>query len=376
MSSPVRQLQERLAQATSAAECVAALIELAHLHAAEFRERDALRYTREALNIARARNDRPALGRALAAATRCHYQRGDYESVVATAIDSMDTHAEGDLAGRSAALQNVALALFAVSAHERAATTAKRALADASASRDKSCEAGARTVLGLILADEREFSAARRELRQAATAYRHLDDGIHLKKVTRSLGDTYRRQGRAAASWGQNAQARFYWKQAMRVYRIALSTGAGTADDALILVRMSECELQLGDPNAAHASVARAVGLDIPSAFVQTLCHLGESAVLQALGDLKAAERAAERACRAAEHLENGEMRVRCLTTRSKLADQLGRFETAADLETRARDIGAERTAMLDRVGLQLVPVCERYRTPEPLPEQGKRNAA
>src|SRR5881628_1584609 len=78
MRSPVRELEARFTQAKSAGECLAALLDLASLHAAEFRNLEGLRSARQALNIARARRDTVAVGRALAAATLCHYQRGDY----------------------------------------------------------------------------------------------------------------------------------------------------------------------------------------------------------------------------------------------------------------------------------------------------------
>ena len=111
MRSPVRELEARVHEAKTAGECLAALLDLANLHAAEFRNREGLRSAREALNIARTRNDTVGVGRALAAATLCHYQRGDYVSAVATGLDAVTAYADADRPGRSTALQSIALAL-------------------------------------------------------------------------------------------------------------------------------------------------------------------------------------------------------------------------------------------------------------------------
>ena len=49
MRSPVRELEARVHQAKTAGECLAALLDLANLHAAEFRNREGLRSAREAV---------------------------------------------------------------------------------------------------------------------------------------------------------------------------------------------------------------------------------------------------------------------------------------------------------------------------------------
>ena len=103
-------------------------------------------------------------------------------------------------------------------------------------------------------------------------------------------------------------------------------------------------------------------------------CHLWESHVLKAMGETKAAESACERACHAAEQLEQGDMLAVCLHAQSQLADLQGRFETASDLEKRARDVGAERAAQLARVRELLAPLWNRYTAQRP--ESAARDAA
>ena len=65
VNNSIRELEARLIQGKSAVECLAVLISLAELHAATHRNREGLRCAREALNIARARNDKISAARAL-----------------------------------------------------------------------------------------------------------------------------------------------------------------------------------------------------------------------------------------------------------------------------------------------------------------------
>ena len=134
MKNQVRELEARLIQGKSAVECLAVLLSLADLHAATFRNREGLRCAREALNIARARNDKISAARAFAVALRCHHQRGDYAAAVAAGLDAVEAFGEADLPGRSSALQGVARALVAVEAFDLADDVAQRAAADAAAS--------------------------------------------------------------------------------------------------------------------------------------------------------------------------------------------------------------------------------------------------
>lgn len=364
MQAVVTEIEQRLKLAATPADRLAALVELAHAHASAYRNRQGLRAAKEALQLARSRGDTVAVCRALSAATLCHYQRCDYVAAVATGLDAITAYAQGDLRSRSGAQQSIALALFCVGAHDIAQSTVRQAIADAQSGGDERCEAAARDVLGMLLAQSGKFNAARREFRQAGKTYGRRGDDARVKKITASLGNTYREQGNAAEGWNRLPQARFYWKQAGRVYRVALGFGAGDAIDALLLAGLAECELRLGDTDAAQASIARALQAagDCPTLLAP--CHLWESRILRAMGELKAAERAGERARRAAEHLEHGDMLVTCLLAQSGIADQLGRFETATDLEKRAREVAAERAAQLAQVREQLAQLWDRYTGP------------
>lgn len=373
MKAVVRDIEQRLRLAATPADRLATLLELAHAEASAFRNREGLRAAREALEIARGRNDTVAICRALSAATLCHYQRCDFVSAVATGLDAIAAYAEGDLRSRSGAGQSVALALFCVGAYDVAQSTARRAITDAQAGHDERCEAAARDVLGVLLLQSGQFNAARREFRQAGAVYGRRGDDTRVKKVTASLGNTYRDQGNAAVGSGRLPQARFYWKQATRVYRIALNLGEGGAIDALLLAGLGECELRLGDAAAAQIAIDRALlaADDCPTLLAP--CHLWQGRILHARGELKSAERAFEHARRAAEQLEHGDMLVTCLTAQSTISDQLGRFETAADLEKRAREVAADRAALMAQVREQLAQLWDRYTGPG---ERDHRRAA
>ena len=361
MRSPVRDLEARLTQAKSAGECLAALLDLANLHAAEFRNREGLRSAREALNIARARRDTVAIGRALAAATLCHYQRGDYLSAVATGLDAVAAYADADRPGRSSALQSIALALHCVKATELAEVTAHRAVADAVESDDVLREGHARSVLGVILADRGRHRDARREFRTAAARYRREGDEICLKKATTNIGHTYRYQGNADAEGGRAGLAQMRWKQARRVYETALRMLTTDADDAIVLGALAECECRMGLLPEALAHVESALARTTNMPMIEAPCRVWQARILQAAGDLKGAERACERARDAAQHLEHGEALTTCLHLQSHLNDLQGRFETAQDLERRAKEVALERDAALGQVREQLAALWARY---------------
>jgi tetratricopeptide (TPR) repeat protein len=363
MNAVVRDLEKRLLQAADDPGRLAALIELADSHADAFENLEGLRAARDALQLARRRGDAVSIGRALSAATLCHYQRGDYVAAVATGLDAVEAYADGDLAGRASALQSIALALFAVESVELAESTVRHAIEDAVACGSTHHEAGARSVLAVILAQQEDFRAARREFRQACAIYRRDGDDVHVKKSAANVGHTYLRQGNATQRSGAHVEARFQWGQALRIYRVALGAASrGTeADDAIILGSIAECQLLLGDAAAAHASASSALALGIESPMILAPCHLWESHVLQALDDLKGAQRACERAVAAAQQIPDGDMLVACLRALSKIADRLGRFETASDLERRAREAASERSAALAHLRVQLGPMLERY---------------
>ena len=376
MRSPVRELEAKLHQAKTAGECLAALLDLANLHAAEFRNREGLRSAREALNIARARNDPGAVGRALAAATLCHYQRGDFVSAVATGLDAVAAYADNDRPGRSAALQSIALALHCVKWSELAQVTAEQAVADAAAAGDTLREANAHSVLGVILADRGAPREARRSFRAAAVRYRGLGDALRLKKATSNIGHTYRYQGNVEGLAGKSALAAMRWKQARRVYETALRTSTTAADDAIALGAMGECDYRLGELEAARAHVEQALALAVGAPVIEAPCHLCLARIFHAQGDLKAAERACERAREAALRLEHGDVLAACLQLQSQLNDLQGRFETAHDLERRAKEVTLEREAELGRMRDELALVWERYAMPMPPARDGSARAA
>lgn len=369
MKSTVRELERRLIQATSATECLATLIDIANQHAASFHNREGLRAAREALNIARTRGDSLSVGRALGAATLCHYQRGDYVAAVATGLDAVEAYADGDLLGRSHALQGIALALLSVKAYELAESVAARAVTDARTSGDALREAGARSVYGCVLADRGHFNNARRQFRLAGATYRLQRDPVRQKKAISNLGHAYRKQADAHELAGLQ-QTRFYLKQALRVYGIALATGDSDADDAIILGCMAQCECRLGDLARAHADITRALALarENESPAILAPCHLWETNILKAMGDLDAAARAGERAVTAAEGLEHADTLVTCLEALCSVEDQRGRFERATDLEKRAGRLADEREALLARVRSEMGPLWERYTAERPPP--------
>jgi tetratricopeptide (TPR) repeat protein len=362
MKAVARELERRFAQATSAGECLAALLDIAQAHAAAFQNREGLRAAREALNIARVRGDSVAIGRALGTATLCHYQRGDYVSAVASGLDAVEAYADGDLPGRSQAFQSIALALLSVQAYEPAEAVATRAVADAQHSGDAQREAGARSVHGVILADRGRFNAARRELRAAAAIHRLLRQPAHLKKSISNLGHTYRKQADAEERAGR-AQSRFYLKQALRVYRVALDAGRSDADDAIILGAIAECHCRMGNLEQAAAEIARALALarEVASPVILAPCELWESHILRAMGDLDAAAKACERAVLTAAELEHDDILVTALQAHSAIEDLRGRFEHATDLEKRARQLSLERETLLARVREEMGPLWERY---------------
>lgn len=364
MRSPVRELEARLTQSKTAGECLNALLELASLHAAEFRNREGLRNAREALNIARARKDTVSIGRALAAATLCHYQRGDYLSAVATGLDAVEAYADTDLPGRSSALQSIALALHCVKAPELAEVTAERAVEDARRAHDAMREASARSVLGVILSESGRHKAARRQFRGAGALYRREGDTLRLKKATANIGHTYRHQGEALAAAGKQGAANFQWKQARRVYEIALAIEAHEADDAIVLGALAECECRLGRLEPAQRAIEAALAKPLDSPMITGPCHLWHARILLARGDVKGAERACERAREGAQRMEHGDLLAACLTMHSQLNDLLGRFETAHDLEKRAREVTLEREAALAAVRAQLASLWDRYSLP------------
>ena len=335
---------------------MAILLELARAHGAAFRNREGLRAAREALTIARSRGDALAIGRALSTATLCHYQRGDYVAAVATGLDAVAAYADGDLVGRSRALQSIALAFFSVEAFAPAESAARRAVEDARAGTDPEREAYASNVLGFIICDRGHFNEARRLFRFAARHFRLADDGVRLKKSISYLGHAYRRQGNALLRDGHVGQARIEWKRAVSVYRIALETGVHEADDAFIVGEMAECQCRLGDYPDGYATVARAIELarGVNNAQVLANCFLWEGHILQAMGELEAAERAFDRAVSASAPLEHDAVLPRALRAVAAVASLRGDSGRAALAEAGAKEAEDRRREFFGRVRHEL----------------------
>ena len=356
MNSSVSELEKKLLLAASEAERLSTLLDLAREHSAAFRNREGLRAAREAIDISRRRKDNLSMGRALAVATLCHYQRGDFVAAVATGLDAVDAYADGDVIGRSRALQSIALALFSVESFELAEKTAARSVADARAGQDREREAYACAVYGVILADGGKFNLARRQFRTAAYYYRVAGDKLRLKKSTSNLGHTYRKQGYAQERKGKPATARMYWAQAVRVYRIALASTRHDPDDAIILGAIAECECRLGQFEEAYADVGRALDLlrRAPNPGVLANCHLWEGHILEALGEMDAAQRALESSVDAASEVEHDEVLVTALQALAAFVAARGDKVRAKSLEKRAGEAAWDRSTYLSDIRDQL----------------------
>jgi tetratricopeptide (TPR) repeat protein len=363
MNAVVREIQEFPPRDTAELDRLATLLDAAEQHAAAFRNREGLRAAHEALGLARTRGDWLCAGRALCKATLCHYQRGDFAAAVASGLEAIEAFAERDPVGRSNALQTIALSLFAVDAIDLAETVAQCAVADAREGRDARREASARTVLGSILVQRRHFAEARTHFRAAAAQHRILGETLRMKQAIAHIGDSYREQGVADARAGRLAHAHMLWRQALRVYRIALAKGKSQADDALLLGNIAQCECRMGNLESAYAEAGRGIELAnrVASAFVLAPCHLWESHALKGMGELETAEQACERAKLAAEATEDGEMVVACLENLASIQDLSGKFEKANDFEQQARQIAMERESSLMRIRDELRRLWDHY---------------
>ena len=356
MGASARELEARLLQASEEEGRLAILLELARAHAAAFRNREGLRAAREALSIARRRGDTLAIGRALSTATLCHYQRGDYVAAVATGLDAVEAYADGDLGGRSRALQSIALALFSVDAFAGAESAARRAVDDARAAKDPEREAYAGNVLGYIICDRGHFNEARRLFRYSAHYFRLSGDVLRLKKSTSYLGHAYRRQGNMLERGGHMGQARIEWGRAISVYRIAAGIAVHEADDAFIVGEMAECQCRLGRFQEAYATIASAIELARAVNNVQVLanCHLWEGHSLEGMGELEAAERAFDRAVKAAAPLEYDAVLSNALRSLAAIVARRGDGDRASLVLAGATAAQDARTAFFTRVRTEL----------------------
>jgi tetratricopeptide (TPR) repeat protein len=360
MKASVRELNGRHIQDETAR--LAALLDQARDHAIAFRNREGLNSAREALNIARRRHDNIAVGRALGTATICHYQRADYVAAVATGLDAIAACADGDALGRSLARQSIALALFSVEAYETAQAMADQAVLDAIAAGDQEREALSRGVFAMLLAERGEFEAARRQFRASAHYYKGAANVLRLKVTTSNLGHTYRKQGHAEAAAGRPSQARLYWTQALRIYRLAYAAVRHDASDAVILGAIAECECSLGRIEAAYADVGHAleVSRKLENATIRANCYLWEGHILEAMGEPDDAERSYERACEAGGSLEHAKVPGEALRALAKLLDKRGHADRARQLEERAVELESRRQAFFVRVRDELGPIWDR----------------
>jgi tetratricopeptide (TPR) repeat protein len=358
----VREIEKRLLQPAGDADRLGALLELGAHHAELGQDRDGLRAAREALEVARETGDGPASGHALALAARCHHQRADHFSAIASGIDALAALGD-ERAARSEVLRILALSLHALEQHRYADSAATESVRLAAG--HERTEAAAREAYGRLLADRNLNQAARHQLRRAGALHRRVGDRSGLKRITARVADTYRNQAGGAQRSGKDEEARLQWRHAARVYRTALAFGRHGAYDAEILAGLAECECGLGDIDAAyeHAGMAVTLATDADAIGALARARLWESHALQAMSRLPAAERACGHAVAAAERAHDDPLLMLCLRTHARLNDLLGRFETGADLDGRARRLDTQRKAHLARTREQLGPLLDRVKS-------------
>jgi tetratricopeptide (TPR) repeat protein len=358
-----RDLESQVARAADDSGRLAALLELAAHQASTFRLREGLLAAKAAIEIARCLGDRIAEGRALASATWCHYHRGDFAAAMAAGLDALDALSAGTPGDRARALQSLALALLATEAFDPAESAAAQAVSEARRGKDIAREAPARAVLGFILADAGRFEEARSQFRLAARRFRALGDTARVKRLVSDVGHAHRKQGTALRDAGYPRAARQRWRQALRVYRVALAAGELDADDAIILGSMGECACRLGDSAAARLRLEHALQLarSVANPRILADCHLWTSHALRLAGDLDGAEREADEALRAAARLEGDADLADYLRAAAIVQERLGRHERARELRERASNGAAERSARLERLREELVALWERH---------------
>ena len=360
MKKGVREIEKRLLQPVGESDRLGALLDLGAHHAALGHERDGLRAARDALHLAQDIHDPLAAARALALAARCHFQRGDYFAAIASGIDALAGPVEDDGSPRAEVARMVALALRELEDYPHAESAAVEAVRLAAGQAEP--EALAREALGIVLAARGRSHAARQELRRAGALFRGLGDRVGLKRITSEVAHTYRNQANAAQRDGLGQQARLQWRHAARVYRAALAFGDRAEHDGTILAAIAECELGLGELDAAYEHAERAVMIAEEAVRPGTVgrARLWQSHALHGMSRLQAAERACAQAVASAEAARDEPLLVTCLRAHSRLCDLLGRFESGADSEDRARRIENQRGALLARMRAELLPVLRR----------------
>jgi tetratricopeptide (TPR) repeat protein len=272
-----------------------------------------------------------------------HQERGNHVGAVSVALDAVEAFAaEPDR--RADALCAIARSLLAAEAWDLAGHVMARAIQDAVTAMDPIREAHAREIQGLMLFRRNQFQAARHEFRIAGLRYRMAQDTLAMKRAAKNIANTYRHQGMAATTTARYQHAEVNFKQAMRVYRIALATGEFAADDASIAAAAADCESRRGNYGLARIQVDRALALlpRVDDLAIVAEVHLAECRLLRTTGDLRAAEWAGERACVAARNLRDDTL-SHALLALASVNDAQGRFERATDTECRARELMLER---------------------------------
>jgi len=293
-------------------------------------------------------------------------ERGKHVAAVSVALEAVEAFSS-EPGRRSDALCAVARSLLAAEAWDLSGTVMARAIQDSVTAEDPVREAHAREIQGLLLFRRHQFQAARTEYRIAGLRFRMAQDTLAMKRVARNIGHTYKQQGAAACASGRYPHADVNFRQALRVYRIALATGEYAGDDAAIAAAAADCESRRGNYGLARIQVDRALALlpRVEDLAIVAQVHLAECRLLRTTGDLRAAEWAGERACVAARNLPDDTL-PHALQALSTVHDAQGRFERATDVECRARELLLERQRRLTDLREELSALWRRDTTSPP----------
>jgi tetratricopeptide (TPR) repeat protein len=358
-------LPESAAPPANAAEGerLRALLQRAAQLAGAFESLESLRAVAEGLRLAQRLGDARAEAQALAIATQCHYQRGDYVSAVATGVDACATLHRNDLAGRSHVMLGVAMAFFSVGEFRRAEQAARRAILHASGEHESQQEATARSALAFVLADDGRFDEALAELRRARVRFRALGDAVRVKKATSNAGHTWRKRGIALAAAHDPAGAKRCWRRAQRHYRRALAIGRSRLDDAIILGCLGECALLLGHAARAmihlRAAEQRTGPRDAPRIVGNIALFRGQAE--RQLRRWANARRHLKAALELSEALDNDDLAVQARHALAALAEDRGDAPGAREWRDDAHRFQQVRHDALAGFRRQMRPLWDRY---------------
>jgi tetratricopeptide (TPR) repeat protein len=321
-----------------------------------------LRAVAEALRLARKLGDRRSEAQSLSIATTCHYLRGDYVSAVATGIDACATFPSNDIAGRSYALQGVALAFFSVSDYVRARGACERAILYGTIEGEPGREASARNVLGYVLAESGHHEEALAEFRLARKHFRKLGDAVRAKKMSYNMGHTWSRRGDEFAARDPGA-AKDCWRRAMRFYRAALATAPSRLDDAISLSGLGKCALELEQPRQALEFLERASNhlarRDPPRIVSNIACWRGRAE--SSLGKFAQAEHHLLQALKRADELENDDHGVKCREAMADLAERRGQPADARQWRAEAEARRSQQRESLDKFRREMGPLWDGF---------------